>query len=193
MKTSKTSIRKKFADERKQAATAPESTKKIIVHLKKLLKAIIAGEQNCLIGAYFPLKEEVSLLSLMDWLHEKGLRYALPKIIHYERCEMIFVVTTPQSQMKPNAFGIVEPNSTEEVAPDILIVPTLAADLSGTRLGYGHGYYDRYIAKQRAAGENLAVIGVCFEEQISRAPLPKECHDQALDFVVTERGIYSCA
>lgn len=143
-------------------------------------------------GAYFPIKNEISLLPFMQWLNEKNIQCALPKIIHYEKRDMIFVYYAPSEQMKQNPLGIFEPVSMDEIKPDILIVPALAIDLSGTRIGYGHGYYDRYISKRRSIDKTIVVIGVCFEQQISRAPLPKEQHDQGLDFVVTERKIYLC-
>lgn len=192
MKLTKKNIRKKFARARKQIADGPVLTQEITANFKKLLKMLTKTDKNCLVGTYFPIQNEVSLLPLMEWMDEIGLLYALPKVIHYDNRDMIFVACTLRDPMQKNSFGIFEPITSEAVEPNILIIPALAVDSSGIRIGYGHGYYDKYISKLRSSGKNLVVIGACFEQQISENPLPKEVHDQALNFIVTERKIYRC-
>ena len=86
-----------------------------------------------------------------------------------------------------NRYGILEPRSlVESVQPNVLLVPLLAFDSDGTRLGQGGGYYDRTLANLRANG-HIVAVGVAYAGQ-EVAKLPNDTHDQRLDGVVTEHG-----
>ncbi|MEY3444439.1 MAG: hypothetical protein RLZZ519_2720 [Bacteroidota bacterium] len=93
-------------------------------------------------------------------------------------------------EMRPNRFGIPEPYMAVEfvhpVQMDMVIVPLLAFDDFGQRLGYGAGYYDRFLALTRPS---CIKIGLCFDAGYQSTPLPAEAHDIPLDFVVTESNI----
>jgi 5-formyltetrahydrofolate cyclo-ligase len=93
-------------------------------------------------------------------------------------------------EMRPNKFGIPEPHMAVDfvhpVQLDMIIVPLLAFDDNGQRLGYGAGYYDRFLALTRPA---CIKIGLCFESGHQSTLLPAEPHDIPLDFVVTENNI----
>lgn len=93
-------------------------------------------------------------------------------------------------EMRVNKFGIPEPympvDFVHPVQMDMVIVPLLAFDDSGQRLGYGAGYYDRFLALTRPA---CIKIGLCFDNGHLKEPLPAEPHDIPLDFVVTESNI----
>ena len=89
---------------------------------------------------------------------------------------------------RTNAFGIQEPpGDAPAFAPAAVLVPVLAFDAEGFRLGYGGGYYDRTLAELRNRGDVLA-IGIAYAGQETE-PLPREPHDQKLDMVVTEHGV----
>ena len=91
--------------------------------------------------------------------------------------------------MTPGGFGIpVPPETMDEVTPDLLLVPFLAFDGEGYRLGYGGGYYDRTLAALRADNADLMAVGVAYGAQ-KTDKLPREATDQPLDLVVTENEI----
>ncbi|TVP72353.1 MAG: 5-formyltetrahydrofolate cyclo-ligase [Rhodobacteraceae bacterium] len=94
---------------------------------------------------------------------------------------------TPDGVMVPGAFKALVPAQSDPLVPDALIVPMLAFDRSGYRLGYGGGFYDRTLAQLRAQGRVLA-IGFAFAEQLSDR-VPYDHRDQRLDAVVTQNGV----
>ncbi len=81
--------------------------------------------------------------------------------------------------------------SAPEVEPDVLLVPLLAFDKAGYRLGYGGGFYDATLAMLRAK-KTITAIGVAYSGQ-EVADVPHEAHDMKLDYVMTEKGIVKCA
>ena len=90
--------------------------------------------------------------------------------------------------LKINKFGIPEPLETEIIYPDILLVPLVAYDSSLSRLGYGGGYYDRYIEKIEKI-KKVTKIGLAFSfQKISSIPIDQ--YDKRLDFIVTEKEIH---
>ena len=102
---------------------------------------------------------------------------------------MIFRNYTSDSSLVPNSYGILEPlRNAEEVVPSIIIVPLVAFSLFGYRLGYGGGYYDRYI-KKNLDDKNLIKIGLGFSFQ-KYDELPNENHDQKLNWILTEKYLY---
>jgi 5-formyltetrahydrofolate cyclo-ligase len=94
----------------------------------------------------------------------------------------------PWEPLVPGGFGTLVPMSeTGVVEPAVLLVPLLAFDRQGRRLGYGKGHYDRAIARLQA-GAGVLTIGVAYAAQ-EVAEVPTEPHDKALDAIVTERGV----
>lgn len=91
--------------------------------------------------------------------------------------------------MVPGAFGALIPEGGEAVDPDVLIVPLLAFDRHGFRLGYGGGFYDRTLEGLRARKSILA-IGFAYESQ-EMDEVPIEPTDQPLDLIVTEREVFA--
>lgn len=102
---------------------------------------------------------------------------------------LVFRQWHPDMEMTPGGFGIpVPPETMDEVTPDLLLVPFLAFDGEGYRLGYGGGYYDRTLAALRADNADLMAVGVAYGAQ-KTDKLPREATDQPLDLVVTENEI----
>ena len=86
-----------------------------------------------------------------------------------------------------NRYGIPEPISKKVVIPEILLIPLLAFDDDLNRLGYGGGYYDRYLGKLKK--KNILKIGIAYSFQnLKKIPINK--HDVKLDFIITEKKIY---
>jgi len=87
-----------------------------------------------------------------------------------------------------NEFGMLEPIKTKAIIPDIIIVPILAFDKEKFRLGYGKGYYDRYLKKYIKQYKDTITVGVAFSFQ-KHNKLPINKNDVKMDFILTEKGI----
>ena len=188
---SKHSIREEFKAIRARVKPTPSIQANILLHFKRLLEEHVPLEDNIVVGAYHSTKEEIDLSPVISWLHEQKIICALPKIKSYQTRDMDFLLFQPHTQVTKNKIGIHEPCNSDIVIPNILILPLLACDLKGNRLGYGLGYYDKYLAKAKEINKEIITIGICHEDQISKETLPTEPHDQKLDFVVTDRLIYN--
>ena len=88
-----------------------------------------------------------------------------------------------------NEFGMLEPTKTKIKVPDVMLVPILAFDKKKYRLGYGKGFYDRYLNKYLSQFKNILTVGVAFSFQ-RHHKLPINLNDVKLDLILTEKGIY---
>lgn len=137
------------------------------------------------ISAYWPLEEEFDPRPLFTALHRRGHPVGLPVILGRGQ-PLLFRRWEPGMDLVRGSFRVMTPPPTAlEIVPRLLLVPLLAFDRAGYRLGYGGGFYDRTIAKLRAAGETLA-IGVTFAT-LEVPAVPRDETDQPLDWIVTER------
>lgn len=139
-----------------------------------------------IVSGYIPIRSEANPVPLMEALGARGLTCALPSVVEAE-APLVFRRWAPGEATVDGPFGTqVAPAEAPIVRPDILLVPLLAFDLAGHRLGYGGGFYDRSLDEIRRAGPCLAV-GIGFSAQ-ERDHLPRDDNDQPLDWVVTEMG-----
>jgi 5-formyltetrahydrofolate cyclo-ligase len=137
------------------------------------------------IGGYYPSNYEIDDLDILDLLEKKNFKVSLP-IIKKDN-QMNFYSWSRNDPLKINKFGIPEPVSSKIFYPDILLVPLVAYDTSLNRLGYGGGYYDRYIEKIEKI-KKVTKIGLAFSfQKISSIPINQ--YDKKLDFIVTEKEI----
>ena len=137
------------------------------------------------IGGYYPSNYEIDDLNILDLLEKKKFKVSLP-IIKKDN-QMNFYSWSRNDPLKINKFGIPEPVSSKIFYPDILLVPLVAYDSSLNRLGYGGGYYDRYIEKIEKI-KKVTKIGLAFSfQKISSIPINQ--YDKKLDFIVTEKEI----
>jgi 5-formyltetrahydrofolate cyclo-ligase len=137
------------------------------------------------ISAYWPLEEEFDPRALFTALHRRGHPIGLPVILGKGQ-PLLFRRWEPAMELVRGAFRVMTPPPTApEIVPQVLLVPLLAFDRAGYRLGYGGGFYDRTIAKLRKAGEAVAV-GVTFAA-LEVPEVPHDETDQPLDWIVTER------
>ena len=137
------------------------------------------------IGGYYPSNYEIDDLNILDLLEKKNFKVSLP-IIKKDN-QMNFYSWSRNDPLKINKFGIPEPVSSKIFYPDILLVPLVAYDISLNRLGYGGGYYDRYIEKIEKI-KKVTKIGLAFSfQKISSIPINQ--YDKKLDFIVTEKEI----
>ena len=148
----------------------------------------ILGEKAfSVIGLYYPVKSEMSSLTLIDYLETKGKIICLPIVVG-KNSPLVFKPWSPGEDIVPGHYGIPEPDNDQIVTPDLVICPLLAYDAMGIRLGYGGGFYDRTISYLRK-NKQTRYMGLAFSEQKSYHDLPSEAHDVPLDAVLTEAGI----
>jgi 5-formyltetrahydrofolate cyclo-ligase len=141
--------------------------------------------QNVRVAGYWPVSNEIDVRPLMNVLSDHGVAMAMPVVMNRNQ-PMRFRRWTTGLQMVPGRFGIPMPADTSpEVRPDVVLVPLLAFDRLGYRLGRGAGLYDRTLELLRATGKVLA-IGIAFAGQEISA-VPHDAFDQRLDWIVTER------
>ena len=146
---------------------------------------------NSVIGGYWPLGSEIDVLPLLAGLRALGRRVALP-VSGPRGQALTFRDWDPALPMVTGRYGIAEPGPDRpELAPSVLLVPLLAFDRSGRRLGYGAGYYDRTLDGLRALGP-VTAIGIAFAAQRMDA-VPVDGYDQPLDWIVTEREAVRCS
>ncbi len=155
--------------------------------LRDRFLAAVPLAAEAVVSAYWPMGDEMDPRPLMEALAGRGHRLALPAVRAAGQ-PLDFRAWQPGDALLPAGFGTREPPATaEELRPGLLLVPLLAFDAAGYRLGYGGGFYDRSLALLRAAGDTLAV-GLAYADQ-QVAAVPREATDQPLDLVVTERGV----
>lgn len=137
------------------------------------------------VSAFWPMPGELDLRPLLEALHARGCACALPVVVRRD-APLVFRAWEPGVTLVTSRFGIAEPGPERaELRPQHALVPLLAFDDDGFRLGYGGGFYDRTLAGLRADGRGLLAIGVGLESQ--RWPsLPREPFDERLDWLVTE-------
>ncbi len=138
------------------------------------------------VALYWPKDKEFDTSAILERLLKAGFACGLPVIEKGSRI-LKFARWRMDDPLVPGPFDVMQPQvneNTEWLAPDIVIVPLLAFDRKGHRLGYGGGYYDATLQALRAEGDLLAV-GVGYAQQAVIFNLPAEDHDQRLDWVVT--------
>jgi 5-formyltetrahydrofolate cyclo-ligase len=164
------------ADARKAAAEA--------IAARKFPLAITPGT---IISGFMPLKSEINPLPLLQRLSEAGARLALPAIAGRGK-PLIMRAWEFGASLDRGQWGIREPKpEAPEVEPDILLVPLLAFDRAGYRLGYGAGYYDMTIHRLRGL-KPVTAVGIAFAVQ-EVPKIPTTPRDERLDLVLTEREV----
>jgi 5-formyltetrahydrofolate cyclo-ligase len=147
----------------------------------------VAVKSGAIVAGFMPMKSEINPLPLMRKLADAGARLALP-VVAGQGKPLIMRAWAFGEPLAAGVWGIREPQpAAPAVAPDILIVPLLAFDRAGHRIGYGAGYYDMTIAALRAR-QAVVAIGVAFAAQ-EIAAVPATPHDAPLDLVLTEREV----
>jgi 5-formyltetrahydrofolate cyclo-ligase len=139
-------------------------------------------EQGAVVSGYWPFADEADPRPLMAALHARGHGLCLPVTVAGEA--LTFRAWAPDDALVPGVFDTREPPASQPVCrPDCLLVPLLAVDREGYRLGYGGGFYDRTLA---TLGDALSV-GLAFAFQRCEQ-VPRDTHDRPLNWLVTEDG-----
>ena len=150
--------------------------------LKIIKKNLLTGK---IIGGYYPYNYEVDSIKILEKFEKKNYRICLPKI--KKNSQMDFFYWSTKEALTINKYGIPEPVSNKVIYPDILLVPLVAFDKSLNRIGYGGGFYDRYIKKLKK-NKNIITIGLAYSFQKVKKVLVNK-YDIKLDFVITDKKI----
>lgn len=188
----KDALRREAYDRRANAADTTAAEKLAQVGLEALAGLLTSGATN--ITGYWPVRGEIDSRCLLHRLHERGAILSLPAVGEKKQRDLEFRFWTPETHLIADTFNIPAPAPESGVMeePDILLVPLLAFDRDGFRLGYGGGYFDSVLTRLRGSTRRrpfrLLAFGLAFTNQETE-DLPREPHDQPLDGVLTPSGM----
>jgi 5-formyltetrahydrofolate cyclo-ligase len=137
---------------------------------------------------YAPIKAEPNVLLCCEAALKAGKRLAFPRC-HPDTCTMTYGIVSSLDDLVEGAYGILEPREDAEIyvpAPykhDICVVPAVCFDKKGYRIGYGKGYYDRFLS-----GFGGTSVGFCLSRFLCDS-LPRGRYDRAVDLIITEKGV----
>ena len=187
MNEEKRAVRRELKQRRRDLGEAcrreasEEMARRVAVHPEFCERDLILG--------YYPVGEEIDLVSLWEKTLSMGKRLAFPRCTEntlrfYEVCAL--------SELTSAEFGIPAPSLDAKEVTDffgaLCVVPALSCDKAGVRMGYGGGFYDRFL--QHAEG--VYTICCVFDDLFSAEPLVREAHDVCMDTIITERGEICC-
>lgn len=152
------------------------------------LSEILSGHRGVPLAGYMAMRTEIDPTAAMEEASAHG-PVGVPVILG-EGQPLKFRTWTPGCEIEQGAFGADIPKTGDWMTPEIVIVPLVAFECKGGRLGYGGGFYDRTLEELRARRPTLA-IGFAYAAQEAES-LPLEPTDQPLDYIVTEQGIIIC-
>ncbi len=177
-------IRKKYYLKRKKNYFTIKSSffNPIINLIKKK-----CNKKNTYISLYYPSSYEVDVTQILENKYFKNFKFLMP--IVEEENSMSFHKWEENDILNVNKFGIPEPLKTaKKVVPAIIFVPLIAFDNLNNRLGYGKGFYDKFLLKYRKINRKILSIGIAFSFQ-KYHKLPTNSKDVKLDYIITEKGI----
>ncbi len=153
--------------------------------------AIVAAEKPATLAAYLPIRSECDCRPIIEAALAMGIAVVLPALP--DPVTLVFRRYLPGAPLAAGGFGTLAPMADQPVLdPQLVIVPVVAFDRSGTRLGHGKGHYDRALAALSARGVTPKLIGVAFAAQEVDV-VPAEPHDVRLDWIVTENETLAMA
>ena len=175
----KSDIRKKILKVRRQ-----ETLKNLDIDFNLILKILKKDKSSPkIIGGYYPYNNEVDTINILEKLEKKNYQISLPKI--RKNYQMDFFHWSIKDPLTINKYGIPEPTSDKVLYPSFLLVPLVAFDKHRNRIGYGGGFYDRYIQKIRK-NKKIKTIGLAYSfQKIKKIPINN--NDMKLDFIVTNK------
>lgn len=142
------------------------------------------------VSAYLPVNDEFDVMPFAATAHAFGHRVGMP-VVTGKAKPLQFRQWTPETVLETGVLGIpIPPADADVIMPRLLLVPLMAFDARGYRLGYGGGFYDRTLALLRLLEPDTLAVGVCYAELEVEA-VPHDDNDERLDWIVTEEGARS--
>lgn len=181
----KREIRSRMKAARRQRDAA--ATARAQATLDTLLRLVVGHFAPRSVFTYVAMAGEAGTRDLIDHLLALGTTVLVPRLLGRE--QMIAVEFPGWERLEAGRLGILSPASAtpSPTSPALVLVPGLAFSSHGERLGFGAGYYDRWLA----AHPRAVRVGACFEYQVCER-VPVDEHDEAVDYLVTERRITAC-
>jgi 5-formyltetrahydrofolate cyclo-ligase len=179
---------RKAAAERRAAAFSaqPEAGEALATRFQAMVQHHLP--RAAAVSGYWPLPGELDIRPLLHRIHDAGHPIGLPVVLGKAQ-PLLFRRWSPGTTLVQGSFRVMTPpEGAPELVPDVLLVPLLAFDQAGYRLGYGGGFYDRTLEKRRReahSGHRVVAIGIAFAAQETE-DLPRGPFDQPLDWIVTE-------
>lgn len=170
---------------RKQAAAAagPDAHSRLAGNLRQVIGDPAPG---LVVSGYLAIGDEIDVSPMLTELHGQGVACVLPVVVERDQ-PLVFRCWHPDMELQAGPLGTRHPGpENEHATPDILLVPMLAFDSQGHRIGWGGGFYDRTVAALRVEGDVL-VVGVAYAGQRADS-VPRDRYDERLDWIVTEQG-----
>ena len=184
-KSEKSALRKFLLNRRSSYASINDVTNNLHVHIKPLIDSFITQQ----VSIFQPYNNEIDTNNLITVLFSKKISISLP-CIDEDSNQMIFRELKEGEELVKGKYGILEPSDKNKVIiPSVLFIPLLAFDDNGNRLGYGGGYYDKYI-EELENNENMSIkIGVGYSFQKINE-VPNNSMDKKLNWILTEKYLY---
>ena len=181
----KTTLR--VAAQEKRYRTAREIGDKAATQIADHLVSGFGSQSGCVVSGYLAIGSEIDVLPALCELEACNLSAVLPVVLG-DGEPLIFRRWRQGLKLEPGPLRTLHPAaSSPEMTPDLLIIPLLAFDAEGYRIGWGGGFYDRTLIKLRAE-KSVTAVGAAFSsQQVDK--VPREDHDARLDWVVTEAGL----
>ena len=139
------------------------------------------------ISLYYPCYYEVDVLKILNLGFFKKINFLLPKI--KKNNSLDFFKWKKNDTLYLSKFGIPEPINSIKITPDVILLPLLAFDKKKNRIGYGKGFYDKFLLKFLNKNKRIMTVGVAFSFQ-KHHKLPINKRDYRLDYIITEKGIF---
>ena len=140
-----------------------------------------------ILSLYFPSNYEINVLNIFELIKKIKIKTLLP--VTKNNNQMNFVEWKYLDPLQVNKFGMLEPSLQSKISfPNLMLIPLLAYDNNNNRLGYGKGFYDRFLNKYLKTKKNITTIGVAFSFQ-KYNKLPVSNLDIKLDYILTEKGL----
>ena len=175
----KNQVRIEYAERRRVVLKKFSYIKELQEGLVNLLTQISEASD---IAGYFPTDRELNIIPILTSLSSSGYNILLPKIVSRET--MSFVKWNGKLE-KNNNLSFLEPEGLDVQIPDLVITPLICCDIEGNRIGYGKGFYDRYLANHK----DIVKVALIPEELITKDIIKSEKHDVRLDYIITEKEI----
>jgi len=142
-----------------------------------------------IIASFLSIKTEISTTNINNFIIKSEKILSLPTINESKNGILDFKIYSNKDKLIMGKFGIMEPLNTKVVLPDVILIPCLAFDEDGYRLGYGGGYYDKSISYLKSINHKFITIGFAYEEQKIDKVL-HDSYDQKLNYILTEKRLY---
>ena len=176
-----------FTKRRKLYSSTPKIFDEML--FEKLFQKINFNNIN-IISSFISIKTEINTTALNNYILKKNKTLCFPVVLKKDQ-HLIFRKFTSETNLVEGFMNIKEPPITNpKIIPELLFVPCLAFDKYGFRLGYGGGYYDRTFNYLKKNNNKYISVGYAFDGQ-QLSEVPKDKFDIKLDYVITEKNIYS--